>query len=93
LLSVAFAVQVAPAIWVAYRRSHPSGVAVGTWLLVAGELTCWGVYGVHRSDSRLMTMGVIGGADARSCQGHQEPTDTAACKGDIDDQTGPRHRR
>jgi uncharacterized protein with PQ loop repeat len=60
LLSVAFAVQVAPAIWVAYRSPRLSGVAVGTWLLVAGELTCWGVYGVHRHDPRLVTMGVIG---------------------------------
>jgi hypothetical protein len=60
LLSVAFAVQVAPAIWVAYRSPRLSGVAVGTWLLVAGELACWGAYGVHRHDPRLVTMGVIG---------------------------------
>lgn len=60
LLSVAFAVQVAPASWVAYRSPRLTGVAVGTWLLVAGELACWGVYGVHRHVPRLMTMGVIG---------------------------------
>jgi hypothetical protein len=60
LLSVAFAVQVAPAIWVAYRSPRLTGVAVGTWLLVAGELACWGLYGVHRHDPRLITMGVIG---------------------------------
>ena len=42
------------------RSPTLTGVAVGTWLLVAGELACWGVYGVHRHDPRLMTMGVIG---------------------------------
>ena len=60
LLSVAFAVQVAPAIWVAYGSPRLTGVAVGTWLLVAGKLACWRAYGVHRHDPRLMTMGIIG---------------------------------
>jgi Enoyl-CoA hydratase/isomerase len=60
LLSVAFVVQVAPAIWTLFRSARPTGIAQGTWLLVLGELACWGVYGVHRQDPRLMVMGIIG---------------------------------
>ncbi|HWL43731.1 MAG TPA: hypothetical protein VNQ73_12355 [Ilumatobacter sp.] len=60
LLSVAFVVQVVPAIWTAYRTQVPTGIAVGTWLLVLGELSCWGAYGLHRGDGRLAVMGVSG---------------------------------
>lgn len=60
LLSVAFVVQVVPAIWTAYRTQAPTGIAVGTWLLVLGELSCWGAYGLYRGDGRLAVMGVTG---------------------------------
>lgn len=60
LLTVAFIVQVAPSIWTAYRTAHPTGVSRGTWLLVFGELSCWTIYGLHRSDPRLITLGVTG---------------------------------
>lgn len=60
LLSVAFVVQVTPAVVTAYRAKSPSGIAVGTWWLVLGELSCWSMYGIARADSRLAMMGVSG---------------------------------
>lgn len=60
LLSVAFVVQVTPAVVTAYRAETPSGIAVGTWWLVLGELTCWSIYGIAQADSRLAMMGVSG---------------------------------
>jgi uncharacterized protein with PQ loop repeat len=60
LLTVAFILQVTPSLWTAYRTAHPTGVARGTWLLILGELSCWTVFGVHRPDPRLITLGVTG---------------------------------
>jgi uncharacterized protein with PQ loop repeat len=60
LLAVAFVLQVAPSIWTAYRTDHPTGISRGTWVLVFGELSCWTVFGVHRSDPRLMILGCTG---------------------------------
>lgn len=60
LLTAAFAIQVAPSIWTAYRTPHPTGVSRGTWLLILGELACWALYGYRESDPRLMTLGTLG---------------------------------
>jgi uncharacterized protein with PQ loop repeat len=60
LLTAAFAVQVAPSIWTAYRTARPTGVSAGTWLLILGELTCWLTFGLHKSDPRLITLGITG---------------------------------
>jgi hypothetical protein len=60
LLTAAFAVQVAPSIWTAYRTARPSGISSGTWLLILGELTCWMIFGLYKSDPRLITLGVTG---------------------------------
>jgi uncharacterized protein with PQ loop repeat len=60
LLTVAFVLQVTPSLWTAYRTAHPSGVARGTWLLILGELSCWTIFGAHRSDPRLLTLGLTG---------------------------------
>jgi uncharacterized protein with PQ loop repeat len=60
LLTAAFAVQVAPSIWTAYRTARPTGVAAGTWLLILGELSCWLIFGLHESDPRLITLGLTG---------------------------------
>jgi hypothetical protein len=35
-------------------------VAAGTWLLSFGKLLCWGVFGVYRSDPRLIVLGATG---------------------------------
>lgn len=60
LLTAAFAVQVAPSTWTAYRTARPTGISAGTWLLILGELTCWLTFGLHKSDPRLITLGVTG---------------------------------
>lgn len=60
VLSIAFVVQVTPAVWTAYRTRVPNGIAAGTWLLVLGELSCWGLYGFHQDDRRLAFMGLTG---------------------------------
>src|SRR5215475_4751645 len=60
LLTAAFALQVTPSIWTAYRTERPTGIASGTWLLVLGELSCWTVFGLHKPDPRLIVLGVSG---------------------------------
>jgi hypothetical protein len=60
LLTAAFVVQVTPSVWTAYRTARPTGISQGTWLLVLGELSCWTIFGVHRSDPRLMILGLTG---------------------------------
>ena len=60
LLTAAFAVQVAPSIWTAYRTERPTGISAGTWLLILGELGCWLTFGLYKSDPRLITLGLSG---------------------------------
>jgi hypothetical protein len=60
LLTAAFVLQVTPSLWTAYRSTRLTGASRGTWLLILGELTCWTTFGVHRSDPRLLTLGVTG---------------------------------
>jgi uncharacterized protein with PQ loop repeat len=60
LLTAAFALQVAPSIWTAYRTDRPTGIAAATWVLVLCELSCWTAFGLHRSDARLIALGVTG---------------------------------
>jgi uncharacterized protein with PQ loop repeat len=60
LLTAAFILQVTPSLWTAYRTTHLTGVAAGTWLLILGELSCWAIFGVHQADPRLLTLGVTG---------------------------------
>jgi hypothetical protein len=44
----------------AYRTARPTGISQGTWLLILGELSCWTIFGVHKSDLRLMVLGFTG---------------------------------
>ena len=60
VLTGAFVLQVAPSLWGAYRIRHPAGISRGTWLLILAELACWGLYGIRRSDPRLITLGTLG---------------------------------
>jgi uncharacterized protein with PQ loop repeat len=60
LLTAAFFVQVAPSLWAAYRTARPTGISSGTWLLILGELSCWLVFGLYKSDPRLIALGVTG---------------------------------
>ena len=52
--------QVTPSVWTAYRSDRTTGIAVGTWLLICGELLCWGIFGVYRADPRLIVLGATG---------------------------------
>jgi len=60
LLTGAFVLQVTPSVWTAYRTERPTGVSHGTWMLILGELSCWTIFGVHKSDPRLITLGITG---------------------------------
>jgi uncharacterized protein with PQ loop repeat len=60
LLTAAFVVQVAPSIWAAYRTASPTGVSPATWVLILGELSCWMIFGLHKSDPRLIILGLTG---------------------------------
>jgi uncharacterized protein with PQ loop repeat len=60
LLTVAFLLQVTPSVWTAFRAEDTTGIAAGTWLLIFGELLCWGMFGVYESDPRLTVLGVTG---------------------------------
>jgi uncharacterized protein with PQ loop repeat len=59
-LAVAFLLQVTPSVWTVYRSRDTSGVSRGTWLLIFGELLCWGVFGIHETDPRLIVLGATG---------------------------------
>jgi uncharacterized protein with PQ loop repeat len=60
LLTSAFLLQVTPSIWTAYRTARPTGVSSGTWLLILAELSCWLTFGLHKSDPRLIVLGISG---------------------------------
>jgi uncharacterized protein with PQ loop repeat len=59
-LAVAFLLQVTPSVCTVYRSRDTAGVSRGTWLLIFGELLCWGVFGVHEADPRLIVLGATG---------------------------------
>jgi uncharacterized protein with PQ loop repeat len=59
-LAVAFLLQVTPSVWTVYRSGDTSGVSRGTWLLIFGELLCWGVFGIREADPRLIVLGATG---------------------------------
>ncbi|WP_406049685.1 hypothetical protein [Kribbella sp. NBC_00889] len=60
LLAAASIVQVTPSVWTAYRTARPTGISQGTWALVFGELSCWFVFGLWKTDPRLITLGATG---------------------------------
>ncbi|RZU13234.1 PQ loop repeat protein [Kribbella rubisoli] len=60
LLAAASIVQVTPSLWTAYRTTHPTGISKGTWTLVCGELSCWLLFGLWKTDPRLITLGITG---------------------------------
>jgi len=59
-LTAAFLLQVTPSVWTAYRADHTTGIAAGTWLLIFGELLCWGIFGIYQADPRLIVLGATG---------------------------------
>jgi uncharacterized protein with PQ loop repeat len=59
-LTAAFLLQVTPSVWTAYRAGDTTGISAGTWVLIFGELLCWGVFGLYKSDPRLIVLGATG---------------------------------
>lgn len=59
-LAAAFLLQVTPSVWTAYRTQNLAGVSVGTWLLIFGELACFGLFGLAQADPRLTMLGGSG---------------------------------
>ena len=59
-LTASFILQTAPSVWKAYTSERVSGISAGTWLLILGELLCWGIYGTYKQDLRLMVLGWTG---------------------------------
>ena len=59
-LTIAFLLQVTPSVWTAYRADHTTGISTSTWLLIFGELLCWGLFGIYESDPRLIVLGATG---------------------------------
>jgi hypothetical protein len=59
LLPLAYAVQVVPSVWTAYRTRVPSGIAVTTWMVVLVEAVLWGTYGVVEADPALTIFAVV----------------------------------
>lgn len=60
LLGLAYAVQVGPSVYTAYRTWAPTGVSPGTWLLMLIQVFLWGIYGVANRDVPIMIYGVTG---------------------------------
>jgi uncharacterized protein with PQ loop repeat len=60
LLGLAYAVQVGPSVWTAYRTWAPTGVSPSTWLLMFIQVWLWGVYGIAHGDVPIMIYGVTG---------------------------------
>ena len=67
LLTAAFVVQVTPSVWTGLPNRSPHRDPQGTWLLILGELSCWTIFGVHKSDPRLIILGLTGVGRACSC--------------------------
>lgn len=59
-LTVSFIIQTTPSVWKAYRSDAVTGISRSTWLLIFGELLCWGIFGTCESDPRLMVLGWTG---------------------------------
>ena len=58
VLGAAYAVQVAPAVWTAWRTAAPTGVAAATWAMAGVEGILWGAYGLHHADPAMLTFAV-----------------------------------
>jgi hypothetical protein len=66
MLPIAYALQVAPSVWSAFRTWAPTGVATATWTLILIESVLWGVFGLIEHDPALTMFGVIGGTASSS---------------------------
>jgi uncharacterized protein with PQ loop repeat len=80
VLGWSYAVQMAPPLVAAYRSASPSGVSIGSWLLITFESVLWGIYGWLLDDLPIQVFaltGIVAGssilARAVSTRRNQEP--------------------
>ena len=66
-LGAAYAVQVAPAVWTAWRTPSPSGVAGGDVGDDPRRVLLWGVYGLHHGDPATSMLAVVGASPGGRC--------------------------
>lgn len=59
-LGWSYAAQMTPAIFSTYRSRDPSGVSVGSWVMITVESLLWGGYGWIQSDLPIMVYAVTG---------------------------------
>lgn len=59
-LTGAFVLQVTPSLVAAWRSPDPVGVSRLTWVLIAAEVTCWGVVGATEGRAPLIALGLSG---------------------------------
>ena len=60
VLGWSYAIQLLPALMSTYRSSNPTGVSVGSWLLITVESALWGIYGVLLDDLPIKIFAVTG---------------------------------
>jgi uncharacterized protein with PQ loop repeat len=60
LLSMAYAVELAPAGWAVYRNPSPTGVAPTSWIMFGVESVLWCAYGLAEGGQALVALGVTG---------------------------------
>ena len=58
-LGVAYAIQVGPCVWSAYRTAAPTGMATTAWLAHLGEGVLWAAYGASRGEHALVLVGLV----------------------------------
>jgi uncharacterized protein with PQ loop repeat len=59
VLGFSYALQVAPALWTAYRTRMPKGISTFTWAIIGIEALLWGYYGWANDDAPLVVFGTI----------------------------------
>lgn len=60
VLPVGLAVQLAPAVWSAFRSAAPTGVSLASWVMALGESLLWGSYALPAGDLAYLGLSVLG---------------------------------
>ena len=60
VLGWSYAVQMAPPLAAAYRSASPTGVSIGSWMLITIESLLWGVYGWLLDDLPIQVFALTG---------------------------------
>lgn len=60
VLPVGLAVQLAPAVWSAFRSVAPTGVSLASWVMALAESLLWGSYALPAGDLAYLGLSVLG---------------------------------